>query len=344
MDCILRYPAPPGDEAEVVSEVGLTYLAEGAAHIVYRISLSGTSAPIHHSLVGKLFRFRKSIPSAVPCAQTVSNFQDRIAPLFPENSLVDLKLHRVPDQHGLTAKLNTALLQREMNGFRPGKRRGVYLTPSNEEPHNILVTDMSPRGPDETLVEFKPKWLVQSPSAPAGARRCRTCALREMRTEDERNTGVSHTGRGHADFCPLDLLSDDDDRLEEVIRTLSLTDELARTYVAIFKEQIQPLLLRLRNRQGEHNNVGLNDFEAGLDQDFSVSMALRDCSVFLKSKRGETGFREVKLADLDLKISGGGKLEKWARTERRLVREGWYTGTENANSQGQRFCRALQGS
>lgn len=344
MDCVLQctYPASPGGEAVSVSKIGLTYLAEGAAHVVYRISLSDSSTTTHPHLVGKLFRFRKSVPSAVPCAQTVANFQNRIAPLFPEHSLVDLKLHLVPDQYALTAKLNAALEMRELNGSRPVQRRGVYLTPSNEEPHDILVTDMSPRGPNERLVEFKPKWLVQSPSAPSGARRCRTCALREMRTEDERRTGEQHSGRGHADFCPFDLLSSNDDVLEETVRMLSLTTEFPRTYVSIYKEQIQPLLQRLGDLQAEYNNVGLHDFENGEGQDFSISMALRDCSVFVKSRKGEIGFHEVRLADLDLKSSGGGKVQRWAWIEQRLVDEGWYMGTENAESQGQRFCRALQ--
>ena len=344
MDCVLQYTDPTHlcGEAQVTSSVALIYLAEGAAHIVYRIAFQGTPALSHHHLVGRLFRFRKSIPSAVPCAQTVSNFHDRIAPLFPEKSLVDLELHHVLDRDALVTKLNSALRLREANGTRPAKRRGVYLTPADEEPHEILVTDMSAQGPDERLAEFKPKWLVQSPSAPTGAKRCRTCALREMRTEDERLTGDNHTGRGHADFCPFDLLSADDHVLEDVVRLLSLSDESAKTYVSTFKAQIQPLLLRLRDLQAEYNNVSLQAFQNGLDLDFSVSMALRDCSVFVKSRRSDAGGGEVRLADLDLKSSAGGKLGKWAGTEQRLLEEGWYAGTENAASQGQRFCRALQ--
>jgi inositol-pentakisphosphate 2-kinase len=346
MDCILECSdnASADQEAEGVSRIGLTYLAEGAAHIVYRISLLGTSAVTHPQLIGKLFRFRKSTPSAVPCAQTVSNFHDIVAPLFPPDNLVDLKLHHVHDQHALIKKLNSALQRREENRTRPLQRCGVYLAPSDEEPHEILVTDMSPRGPDERLIEFKPKWLVQSPSAPSGARRCRTCGLREMRTEDERLTGDRHSGRGHAEFCPFDLLSSDEDVLEEIVRQLALTTESPRTYVSIFKQQLQPLLRRLKDLQAGNSNVGLDDFETGADRDFSLSMALRDCSVLVKSRKGEAGFQEVRLADLDLKSSGGGKLERWARMERRLIEEGWYTGTENAESQGLRFCRALQGA
>jgi inositol-pentakisphosphate 2-kinase len=345
MDCILQYSsnASTDQEAEVASSIGLIYLAEGAAHIVYRISLLGTSTVTQPQLAGKLFRFRKSTPSAVPCAQTVSNFHSIVAPLFPPDNLVHLKLHHVPDQYTLITKLNAALQQREKDRTRPVQRCGAYLAPSDEEPHDILVTDMSPRGPDERLIEFKPKWLVQSPSAPSEARRCRTCALREMRTEDERRTGKRHSGRGHAEFCPFDLLSSDEDVLEETVRLLALTIEGPQKYVSTFKQQLQPLLRRLKDLQAENNHVGLDDFETGPDRDFSLSMALRDCSVFVKSKRGEVGFQEVRLADLDLKSSGGGKLERWAKMERRLLEEGWYMGTENAESQGQRFCRALQG-
>lgn len=345
MDCVLQcaYAASSSGEAGVISRVELTYLAEGAAHVVYRIFLSETAVILHPHLVGKLFRIRKSVPSAVPCAQTVSNYQKIIAPLFPGDNLVDLKLHRVPSHHALIAKLNAALEQKELNGTRPAQRRGVYLTPASEEAHVILVTDMSPRGPDERLIEFKPKWLVQSPSAPSGARRCRTCALREMRSEDERQTGQIHAGRGHADFCPFDLLSSNDEVLADIIRNLSLTNEFVKTYVSIYKEQIKPLLVRLGTLQAQYNKVGLDDFRNGHDRELSVSMALRDCSVLVKSKRGEVGFQEVRLADLDLKTSGGGKLERWTMTERRLIEEGWYMGAENADSRGQRLCRALQG-
>ena len=343
MDCLLPYndPAWPGEGSQAESSIRLTYLAEGAAHIVYRMSPQGTSTITDPHLVGRLFRFRKSIPSAIPCAETVSNYHNRIAPLFPENSLVDLRLDHVPDQNTLITSLNTALRLREANGTRPAKRHGIYLTPANEEPHHILVTDMSSLGQDERVIEFKPKWLVQSPSAPTGARRCRTCALREMRTEDERLTGNNHTGKGHADFCPLDLLSADDDILEEIVKSLSITDEVAETSASMFKKRIQPMILRLRVLQAEYTNVSLEAFQNGFDQDFSVSMALRDCSVFVKSRRGAVDFEEVRLADLDLKSSAGGKLEKWAQIERRLIDEGWYAGTENADSRGQRFCRAL---
>ena len=340
---VCPYVDPSDGQAEVSSKVGLTYLAEGAAHVVYRIFLAETSVITHPNLVGKLFRFRKSVPSAVSCAETVSNYKNIIVRLFPKHNLVDLELHHVSNQNALITKLNSALEQRELDGTRPAKRRGVYLAPANEEPDEILVADMSPRGPNERLIEFKPKWLVQSPSAPSGARRCRTCALREMRIEDERRTGEIHMGRGHGDFCPFDLLSGNDNVLEETMRGLSLINECVGDQVSIYKERVKPLLLRLRGLQAEYNKVGLDDFKNGQDQDFCISMALRDCSVFVKSKSGEAGFQEVRLADLDLKSSGGGKLERWIRMERRLIEEGWYMGTEKTDSRGQRFCRALQG-
>lgn len=333
-----------GEESKQDVRIGLQYVAEGAAHVVYRIvSLSGTSFSAHPELVGKLFRFRKSIASAVPCAQTVSNFKNRIAPLFPAENLVDFDLYPLPPHFAWNAKLNIALQKMEADGSRPISRFGSYLTPSAEESDAVLVTDMSPQLPSDKLVEFKPKWLVQSPSAPAGSKRCRTCAIREMRIEDGKVMRQKYTGRGHADFCPLDLLSRDDHILEGVIRSLFPSTMTPRIRLSTYRKQLQPLLLRLRDVQAEHGDVGLKSFEDGANQDFSVSMALRDCSVFVKLRRDENHC-EIRLSDFDRKTTRGGKLEHWTRNERRLIEEGWYTGTETADSRGMRFCRALRSS
>ena len=38
----------------------------------------------------------------------------------------------------------------------------------------------------------------------------------------------------------------------------------------------------------------------------------------------------ARLGDLDWKTPGGRKAEYWLDTERRLIDEGWYTGTEES--------------
>jgi inositol-pentakisphosphate 2-kinase len=321
----------------------LEYLAEGAANVVFKL----------RPYYPKLLRFRKT-PSKVPYSEIVHKFNTVLSPLFPSDALLQPTLFEIPNVPLVIATLNSALFEKEADGTRSKKRQGVYLTPSEE--YGIFVQDMTPRQDQERFFEFKPKWLLQSPSAPAQARRCRTCALREMRR-------AAHviSGRGDRDFCPLDLLSTQDAVLDEVLG-LMIGDDLG-ALKPIFKEKVQPLLSRLRVLQAVHSHVGLDDLN---DQQIStvsgtegnegpessaactlfdvlIGMTIRDCSVFVRyntSKYSKTE-AEVKLADLDMK---GAKLEKWTGIERQLISGGWYTGDENAaENGGRRFCRALQG-
>jgi inositol-pentakisphosphate 2-kinase len=220
----------------------LQYLAEGAANVVYKLR------PSHKDLL----RLRKT-QSSVRYSEIVHSFETVMAPFFPNDALIHPILFKLPDVEVLIPRLNKALLAREASGGRPDQRCGVYLA-TNEE-HGIFVQDMTPRHEKERFIEFKPKWLIQSPSAPAKAKRCRTCALREMR-----RTGNALGGRGDGDFCPLDLLSTENDVLEDVLRSLAGDDW--RIVEAIFKNKVQPLLIRLRTLQIEHHRVGLADLDS----------------------------------------------------------------------------------
>jgi inositol-pentakisphosphate 2-kinase len=323
----------------------LEYLAEGAANVVFKLR------PYHP----KLLRFRKA-PSKTPYSEIVHHFNTVLSPLFPSDALVQPTLFKIPDVPLVISALNQVLLEKEADGSRSKKRRGVYLTPSEE--YGILVQDMTPRQDQERFFEFKPKWLVQSPSAPARAKRCRTCALREMRR-------AAHvvSGRGDRNFCPLDLLSTQDTVLDEVLG-LIVGDDL-EALKPIFKEKIQPLLSRLRVLQVTYSHVGLDDLNGqqmstasrtegdegpessatGTLFDVLIGMTIRDCSVFVRYNTDKPKTEaEVKLADLDMKSA---RLEKWADIERQLISGGWYTGDEIAAEDGgrrrRRFCRALQG-
>ncbi|KJR81000.1 uncharacterized protein SPSK_10631 [Sporothrix schenckii 1099-18] len=100
----------------------------------------------------------------------------------------------------------------------------------------LLVEDMTSAckraassGSTTTTIQCKPKWLVQSPSAPAGARRCRTCALSAASAAASprlpgkvttANGATKGAGNGHADWatkgdkahkikpCPMVLVAD----------------------------------------------------------------------------------------------------------------------------------------
>lgn len=321
----------------------LEFLAEGAANIVYKLR------PGHPDLL----RLRKT-RSSVPYSEIVQSFKSVVAPLFPDDVLLHPVLFKLPEAGVLIPTLNKALIAREASGGRLDARKGVYL--AVDEEYGIFVRDMTPRQETEKFIEFKPKWLIQSPSAPAKAKRCRTCALREMRRADS-----TFSGRGDSDFCPLDLLSNEDDVVEDVLRSL-IGDDLGLVK-AIFKLKVQPLLGYLRELQVMYNQVGLADIggqqvsklsqtevdrvreSAATSPLFNtlVGMTVRDCSVFTRydTKTSEIE-AEVKLADLDMKSA---KLKKWADTERQLIDGGWYTGTEDlAENGGKSLCRALQRS
>ncbi|KAI9800036.1 MAG: Inositol-pentakisphosphate 2-kinase [Piccolia ochrophora] len=359
------------------SDVSLTYLAEGAANIVYRISFPPSSPPISSDLGldeergtdtpppteisparhdpvfdNCLLRLRKTLSSSVPNRLSSQSFHELFVPLFPPEWLVAQQLVRLPP--GLTPRCNAQLRANEAAGSRPPRRRKLYLAEA-DEPHGVLVTDMSPAtAAGEVLVEFKPKWLAQSPSAPSDARRCRTCALRALKNAAARRAGEKE----EVSFCPLDLMSStstsssasDTARLRDVARTILAN--LPRT--APKPAQIEsrfvdwlatnPLLPRLHQLQTDLDTHGVLHADVTF-VDFLVATTCRDCTVFLKIPASPSAPLTARLGDLDLKAPGAGKAEYWRGIEMRLIDEGWYTGTETgADAVGgeRRWCEGLK--
>jgi inositol-pentakisphosphate 2-kinase len=166
--------------------------------LIARASTSLSSIP------DKLLRLRKDLPTTAPCAVAQESWLRLIAPLIDKDQLVVQELVEIPP--GFINNLNEELREWERSKrsvrlmeLRPAKRHGTYLA---DDKHGLLVTDMSNHGITvtadqrpldesdlgfecEEVVQFKPKWLAQSPSAPENARRCRTCALR-ARSNSER--------------------------------------------------------------------------------------------------------------------------------------------------------------
>ncbi|PGH04142.1 hypothetical protein GX51_03649 [Blastomyces parvus] len=313
-----------------------SYLAEGGANIVYKFMIPKDHAPaVTANGYGreqdnrKLLRLRKEIGSGTPYTDTMNNFDSYIRPMFDDHELVDQELVRLPK--GFTAYCNDQLRVDEARNLRPKARFGVYL--SIKEPFGLMITDMTPKpGSGECLWEFKPKWLLQSPSAPPDAKRCRTCALREMKNYNARKTGSS----GKQSFCPLDLVSDN---LEDVLRaTRFIRGGHGRERVAAFLHR-NSTLLKLRECQRQMNAVGLPGLPAHI-RDRAISMTLRDCTMFVRVPHDELEPLEARLGDLDFKSGIGGKLQYWRETESRLIEDGWYRGTHQ--DQGPSEC-SLQG-
>ncbi|KIX03839.1 uncharacterized protein Z518_07392 [Rhinocladiella mackenziei CBS 650.93] len=329
----------------------LHYLAEGAANIIYSVSVLSPPSLLDHSHCC-VMRLRKDLSFTKPTVKVMEDFQNRIAPLFTghENLLMEQVLYRLTpemvqnanaelkemDDVDLSA-LSTDTVSAEGNPsgkIRHHHRRHVYLPVFEEEQHGILMQNLQGPGID-WLVEFKPKWLVQSPSAPANAKNCRTCALNAMRRQARK-----HQGRGDSGFCPFDLLverSDEPGVLERALGNIWPVEEGVEKFVEVFKEKVQPALNHLVTLQKEYGSVGLEDFRNPKDKDFGVAMALRDCSVFLALQRqpgsdeGDVEVIDVKFADLDLKTTEGGKVQKWAATEQELLDGGWYDHLEGSN-------------
>lgn len=274
---------PPG--------VQLVYLAEGGANVIYRFvsapaksltkDLRKLLSPLqiesleHHTLPaffrGKLLRLRKETAADLSYKDIVQNFNNIVRPLFKPEELVDQTLIRLPD--GLIQRCNEQLHIDELNGKRPKKRHGGYL--SLNEPFGLLITDMTTADdPSATLAELKPKWLIQSPSAPANAQRCRTCALREMKNHEARRMGQNE----QRSFCPLDLVSDHPDNVLRATKFIKGCNDQHRLAKILHRN---PTLQKLQSHQKSRNEVGLLGPPA-LSQDMSLDMTLRDCTMYIK--------------------------------------------------------------
>ena len=282
--------------------IAITYFAEGAANVVFTIHSKrifsrdedfgeqGTTTEdgiprIDIRFKGKLLRLRKDLASVAPVFESHRHFENHIQPLFSADALVEQLLCKISPE--FVAMGNRLLRKDEKRREddplgRPIKRRGVYL--AEDESYATLVTDMR-YDKQHATSEFKPKWLLQSPSAPAGSKRCRTCALRAMRYAKANDTpnplDLSY------DFCPLTLVADDRDILATSINGTLQRLRGAPTYIPDLKSLLLPyfhrlpLLRILRDLQAKKDPKGIFKTDPS-SLDFKTAMTIRDCTFFLK--------------------------------------------------------------
>lgn len=300
----------------------LEYLAEGAANVVYRIRGPVNTDNNTEESFNYVLRLRKDRPHLKSAEDSVAEFKAHIIPLFNHSLLLIPELFTI--HPNLMPKLNAELRAKEDDSNphpRPKNRRGVYLPSTDVEKYGIILPSLAPLDKNRIFIEFKPKWLVQSPSAPEHARRCRNCALRDMRD----STGIIR-GRGGRDFCPFDLLSDESRILKVALRQIFPREDHRKLdeFSVEFEEKVKPVLRQIQTLQLKYRSVGLADFDAD-HAELPLAMALRDCSVFMQiSVEDQICIQVVKLADLDLKLTDSFKLHKWATTEREMIDGGWY--------------------
>ena len=127
--------------------------------------------------------------------------------------------------------------------------------------------------------DFKPKWLLQSPSAPRNAERCRTCAKRAL-------DGTVSDWRA---LCLLALTSNDEQLLKEHL--FSALGKMRGAPISMFEQVsyalpfllLSPMLPRLKELQEEFDPEGPLKADRNSER-FRLAMTLRDCSMFMKAR------------------------------------------------------------
>lgn len=310
--------------------VSLHYLTEGNANVIYSIAPATSDEAIAAHDHCCVLRMRKDLPTTRPCIENLTSIRERITPLFVpdhEDILMPKFLYRLTPE--MLREAESILTHLDAEADKRGEstrtlgKKDVSHPALDQEPHAILMPNLR-HGERAIFREFKPKWLRQSPNAPPGSRRCRTCAVNAFKRAND-----AKKGKGDSGFCPLDLLSSDRALIQGILEKIDPDHGNSEGLVDSFQRQVQPALRHLSDLQVQHNTQGLHDARNPEHRDYAVAMALRDCSVFMvlekSSDDGRLGIGRVKLADLDLKISTAGNLDKWATMESNLISTGAYT-------------------
>lgn len=219
-----------------------------------------------------------------------------IKPLLPAHQLVDQALVKL--RPGVIAELNQKLQDWEFFGCsmegsldftnsRPHKRQGTYLA---DDEHALLVTDMTASKlalpkynlrliiseTGEEVIEFKPKWLAQSPSAPQNSKRCRQCARMARNNAESARKGEEPIRF----FCPLYFSARNNGILCQRYAGLIMAPGTNKDKIDRFAKWLltTDLLHNLHDRQVELDKVGVLEGDVN-DEKLLAAMTLRDCTV-----------------------------------------------------------------
>ncbi|PFH58401.1 hypothetical protein XA68_13718 [Ophiocordyceps unilateralis] len=289
-------------------------VGEGAANAVFEIRDSGPGADFN----GLLLRVAK-VPSrdSAPTYNYLFQqtfYQTSIKPLLGgyavEQELVVLR------KSGIVDYLNKLL--RDIDSSRKSKFQGSFIGQSD---WGFLVQDMRPTDPDEcVLIEFKPKWLYQSPSAPASAVRCRQCAmeLRNLLRNPDRALPESKP-------CPLALVNpgapsqvNSPFRIAPQLADIGADDHFRRALEAVANH---PALQQLKAQQQLHDTLG--PLQAEPSNAFLIAMTLRDCTCFVQIHRSQQSLL-IRMGDFDWKDPSV-KFKGWRQAEQDLIDGAFYT-------------------
>ncbi|KAK2591315.1 Inositol-pentakisphosphate 2-kinase [Conoideocrella luteorostrata] len=296
-------------------------IGEGAANAVFEIKVPHIRDRGSGDFKGLLLRVAK-VPSlgATPTYNYIFQhqfLQTAIRPILGDHVVRQdlVMLHK----SGIVKELNHLL--HAMNSSRKDKFKDTYV---GDTDWGFLVEDMRPQDVETcVLVEFKPKWLSQSPSAPRDAVRCRQCAmeLRNLATDLSRN-------RAHPKKkpCPLALMSPNYQlqACSPFRMAPHLADEANREFYeeALRRIANHAAIHDLKQQQDIHDKLGPLRAEPS-DPLFALAMTLRDCTCFAQIDKHSQSIR-IQFGDFDWKDPQV-KFARWQGVEKELVESGFYT-------------------
>jgi inositol-pentakisphosphate 2-kinase len=282
---------------------------------------SGIQSNVSNRYPGKLLRVPKAGTTAFPYPDLQDYWNTTIRPLFAHDQLVKQELFAL-EGTDIIQKLNIVLRRHE--DHRREDFRGSRVADTS---FAMLIDNMGPRT-GEMLLEFKPKWLIQSSNAPSTATRCRNCARDAYKAHKAGET------LARPPFCPLKLLKApalkcdhrstvDPDNCEfcgilnAVLGFRSGDRPAPKHCVTSLAAWLRnnTLLPTLARRQEENSN------------DLGLLMTLRDCTCFVRMSSSSDAELEAKLGDLDKK-NGDAKMATWLQMENNLCTGGFYEAKE----------------
>ncbi|KAK4169479.1 hypothetical protein QBC43DRAFT_307815 [Cladorrhinum sp. PSN259] len=335
-----------------LDECHFTFIGEGAANLVFELVIdSGVKLDNNVKAIFQenLLRVPKAGAKTHNHQELQQYWESTISPLFPPSNLVQQRLVKLGGP-SVISKLNSTLDKEAQTRRHDFKGTRV----ANAE-YGMLVEDMRAKSPTSSFaIEFKPKWLAQSPNAPSKSLRCRTCAREALR---------SHTkGKSKNVPCPLDLIVCNDNNTNNNNKNSSIApasysiEEMNKALTALLTSLLRTSSPSPANSNPENpdprltqwlqkntllpsllNAQVLNDTTGPLDpssdpEKLALAMTLRDCSVYLRIPPSSSDDDlkqpvEAKLGDMDKKDVER-KLSYWRELEMELIRGGYYEGKE----------------
>lgn len=315
--------------------------ATGFLFVAVRDSGNTATAIPSQMVVDKVLRVSKGLPKSLKSEVIVDGFMADVRPLFvsPKTSTTTSQtLEEIDLDKHLMAHLPVVLFSEAMTALK--KHVSAIQPLRGTAQFGILLPNMSTIAGQNITFEIKPKWLAQSPTAPAGAIRCRTCALQfsrgkgipddyicPLRLSNESsltNSDAVHIRRWATNALSLQLRDNTSARLSPEVAFEALVDRIVAYFIT---GDGRTLLLHLKKLQTTLDSEGILQRHARPRDDFNfvydlrLAMTLRDCSLFVVVPIHD-GEIASKLADLDFKSAE--KIDDWRDKEATLVNEGWY--------------------